>query len=480
MSPPRAAASREELAGGGYRVGVSLPAGTIDLGELPRGGPREVAAPWPVLARLARRHDRRLAIRLAGAAATTALALLTLTAAAGPVRPVFVPMLTLQTTGHYVDPEHLYVIEAPRSGSGDASLAAYRLADGTVRWSVPAPAGEAVELQLHEQVLLATSQSAGQLVSTAFDPGTGRRLWRRDLGLGYPAPLADGYYLFQEDRFTGDQPGYRLTAVDPVTGEPVWTGSVSGRSYDLSATHLVVLDQDRLVSYRLATGERSATVTHPHGPSSDLQVTDGLAVVVDRWDRTPVLTGYDLATLRPQWTVRDLPGPDASVGPTRCGRLVCLAGPRPRVIDRTTGETVWSADWLPADPDSWYWVTDPELPGLAGRLLLLDVAGRRSGEPGHWLVDAGTGEPVLDLAGWQLEPGWGPTATESATPLLVRFVDQAALVGRLRPDLSGVTVLGAIDAAPPYWCRGLAEQVLCVAPAAGDRQPSELVLWGRR
>lgn len=444
----------------------------------------EVAAPWPVLARLARRQDRRRAIRLVAAAAVTALALLTLTAAAGPPRPVFVPLLSLQTTGYHTDPEHLYVVEAPGTGTR-GTLVAYRLADGTARWTAPAPVGEAVQLQLHEQVLLVTSQSDDQLRSTAFDAATGQQLWQRGLGIGFAEPLADGYYLFQEDRFFSDPPTYRLTAVDPITGEPVWNGSTVGRSYRLGSTHLVVLDQDRLTSYRLATGERSASVRLPHGPSSELRIAGSLAVVVDRADRTPVLTGYDLATLQPQWTVTDLAERNVASGPEQCGQLVCLAGARPRAIDPATGETVWSADWLPADPEGehHFVVTDPELPGPADRLLVTDIAGQGwFGGPASWLVDVRTGEPVLDLQGWQLGPGFDPTATATgpAAPLLVRFMHDATLVGQLRPDLSGVRVLGTIDAAASSWCWGLVEQVLCVARPPGDRQPAELVLWRHR
>jgi hypothetical protein len=456
---------------------MTLPAGTIDLGELPRGGQPEFEPPWPGVDRLRRWRwgDRRPAARLAGAATATAL-LLTLAAAAGPVRPAFLPLLSQGIRGYGYDQEQLYVVEAPGTGA----LAAYRLADGALQWRAPLPDPAEFYSFHRDRVLLVSALSHGR-ASTAFDPATGRQLWRSDPG--ELIAVAGGWFVFAQVSFEGrprEIPRLRFTAVEQGTGRPGWSVSAVGEDYHHGSSHLVIIDREgRLTSYRLATGQRSASVAIPHAEFSAVQVVGSLALVVDRSGQSPVLTGYDLATLTRRWSVT-LARDHLPVLPGACGRLVCLASPRfPRALDPVTGETVWSADWLPADDrrDHYFMVSNFDLPG--GRLLLRDIS-RAPDLPASWLVEATTGEAVLDLAGWRPGPG-GPPGAGAGGGLLVRTDGPTTMVGRLHPDLSGVRLLGVIEGtARPADCQPLLRQVACATWPATGSGPGELTLWRHR
>jgi outer membrane protein assembly factor BamB len=456
---------------------MTLPAGTIDLGELPPGGQPEFEPPWPGVVRLRRWRwrDRRPAARLAGAATVTAL-LLTLAAAAGPLRPAFLPLLSLAIHGYGYDQEQLYVVEAPGTGT----LAAYSLADGGLRWRAPLPDPAKFYSFHRDRVLLVSALSHGR-ASTAFDPATGRRLWRSDPGELFA--VAGGWFVFAQVSFGGrprEIPRLRFSAVDQTTGRPGWSVSAVGEDYHHGSSYLVIIDREgRLTSYRLATGERSASVAIPHAEFSAVRMVGSLALVLDRSGQPPVLTGYDLATLTRRWSAT-LARNHLPVLPEPCGRLVCLASPRfPRALDPVTGETVWSADWLPADDrrDHYFMVSNLDLPG--GRLLLSDVS-RAPDSRASWLVEATTGEPVLDLAGWRPGPG-GPPGAGPGGGLLVRTDGPTTLVGRLHPDLSGVQPLGVIEGTTRATeCQPLPGLVVCTTwPPAGDG-PGELTLWRSR
>lgn len=451
---------------------MTLPAGTIDLGVLPRGEQPEVEAPWPVLVRLRQWRRHRSAGRVAAAVVVTVLAVLALAAAGGPVRPRFEPVIAIQATSFAHDQQNLYVIE-----ESEGRLAAYRLEDGSVRWTAPLTGGEEW-LQISEEVLLVESARGSSVAATAYDAGSGRRLWTR-AGQGFPTTIVGDRFLFLEQLpASSGRPDARLAAVDPRTGRGLWTARtpLEGYSYSAVAYHLVVADGDRLTSFDLATGKRSATI--PIAEYADLHVAGTLAFVLERSGDPATMTAYDAVTLAPQWTVSGL-DPDRNTWPTACGGLVCLAGEQPpRALDPATGEPVWSADWLVNRPgEHWYMLFEADGQELAGRLLLTDFPTATRG-PAAWLIDAGTGEPVLDLAGWRLGGDWtaAPASEPTATPLLVRPAGETMVIGRLRPDLSGVDPLGRIDTLAATDCLALTRQVLCLGLAA-EQAPIQVTVW---
>lgn len=458
---------------------MTTPAGTIDLGELAPGPPSEPDAPWPVLVRLRRWHSPRRAIRLAGLAAATVLALLAV--AAAPPQPVFTLHLTLPAVLDFTqDQQNLYAVEVPETGQ--SRVTAYRLADRTLRWAAPLPASDFAWLELQNGVLLVQSFGSTGSHATGFDSDTGRELWRR--AGAYEHALSSEFRLFSDsgpdspDVVVGP-PRHELAALDLSTGQPEWTVSVTGGSYVTGgpdSPYLVVANdaEDEIVSYDLATGERLARAAVPGADSLGIQVVGSLVLSVDQGRRPPTVTGYDVTTLAPRWTTADRS--DLNTWAVSCGDLVCLVGAEPpRALDPASGELVWSVDWLPSVGDEGtYWVSEPEAADLAGRLLVTDQTGSHS-----WLVDARTGTLVLDLRDWLL-PGRPQPAAGTERPLLFRADSERILVGQLRPDRSGIRALGAIGVTPPATCDAGTGYVVCLAESGSSEQPRELTVWRHR
>jgi outer membrane protein assembly factor BamB len=459
---------------------MSPPAGTIDLGELPRDPMTGFDPPWPGLARLRHPTERRRVARLAAITAATALVLLTAAGAGGPVRPVFQPHLTLEVIGFAHDREHLYAIEVP--GPNLTRVVAYRLSDGTAQWEAPLPGSRFAWPLRHEGVLLVQSIHAGRRTTTMIKPRNGREVWRRP-GTGALERIAGQRVLFSNPRASADAvrnqpPVHQLTAVDLATGQTAWRASVTGENFtsgSADSRYLVAYGEGSdLATYDLTTGQRLADLPAPAAQSATVQVVGPLVVLLDRSQRPRVLTAYDVATLSQRWRVSH---PDLlEVWATACGELVCLLGDgSPRALDPATGEEVWSADWLLTDDRAGpVLISDLGGSGLAGQLLLTDQARGRS-----WLVDARTGEPVLDLQGWQLVQSW-PPQPGAEPPVLIRPDRGATMIGALRPDRSGVRVLGQVNARPQAECSATARHVFCLAgPLTGER-PQELTVWRHR
>lgn len=478
------------------------PSGTIDLGELPPHDEVRLEPDpwWPVVRR--RWRDRRT-WRLAAVAAVTTLTAVTVAAAATPARPALTQQFTIAGTSVAYDAQTLYVVDAPDgvAAAGPATITAYRLADGAVRWerSPPGLDGDGAWLTVQAGTLLASSRTGAgnDPQTTRLDPGTGEPLWTQT---GLSGQAAGGWLVLErqlatplpEEPVDDVVPAVELTVVDLATGAPAWRIEILGWAYGMDAdgTNLVTMDEHgELHSYDLATGELVATrsLPTPDGPGGvhyygTLQVIGSVVVLLAPSGATPVITAFDVATLAPRWRSAVAYDESASVSrPTRCGGLVCLiGGESPRALDPATGEQLWSADWLPPDDGDSHWYdatgigeVHPEL--LTDHLVVTRIR-ESSSDQGSWLVEAGTGAPVLDLTRWRFLGAYSQQPATTPAPLLAQQDGRTTWIGRLRPDLSGVVVLGSIDtgsrddpvAVPPA-CDARGDRLVCVRyPATGE------------
>jgi outer membrane protein assembly factor BamB len=462
---------------------MTRPAGTIDLGELPHGERPELATSWPALLRLRNRYGWRSIGRVAGAAAAVLLALLTVTAGAGPTRPVLEQHLALPAVLSYAhDQQHLYVIEAVEPDP--IRIAAYRLDSGALEWATPQSIGEFGWLLRWDEVLLVHTYQDNGSVVWALDPDSGQELWRLP-GNHSLDTIAGGQFVFSASQpgltLRGDEPPvHQLTGVDPATGDPVWNAEVPGWKYAfgvLESTYLVAYGPDSdLTSYDLTTGERLASAPIQTTDSTDVHVVGSLVVLTDHSQLPPVLTAYDAVTLAPQWTYSHRDSLD--VWPSGCGELVCLIGAAsPRALDPASGELVWSADWASLAGGGVMVVSDLAAAGLAGHLLLTEQPRQHS-----WLIDAGTGQPVLDLGSWFLPQQWPEPVAAAELPLLLRSgaIATPTAAGRLRPDLSAVRLLGPIDTPLQSDCSVGTGYVFCATGPVASEDPQQLVVWRDR
>lgn len=484
---------------------MSPPPGTIDLGELTHGEQPEIAAAWPVRARLRRWRGRR-GWRLAGAAATTALVLAATGAADTRPQPPLTLEFTVQVTDFNMayDSEHLYVVE-DAGGPRQVTVTAYRLEDGMVRWQVPLPDSPNWLGLEGEALLVGTSPYLPDNGSptdrtTLLDADSGDPLGTYD---GSHAGEAGDYLLFRES-IPGPEDEYpqqRLSAVDPVTGEPAWSLEVQRWSLDRrkAPTRLVTLDlQGTLASYDLTTGELMATVptaasTTPEDPWFEgLQTIGSHVLVQEEVDGEVTINAYDVESLRWQWSLADATTDSAGqviVWPAPCGDLVCLNQPDdvPRAIDPETGATVWSADWARTDAGTAsYDAYDLGDGWLAGYALLSRFL-EPDGDQQSWLIDMETGRPVMDLRQWSPAGAYSPFAVDSAR-LLTRTGEEGTWIGRLRPDLSGIDALGLIESVVAAdngiwgYCVPSGVRIVCMSEMPVNDEPShvDVEVWRLR
>lgn len=438
------------------------PSGSIDLGELPHGGPPEHLDPWPARARL-RRWRTRPVYRVAGVAAIAALVLGTAAAAAAAPPPAFTLELAVETADYnaVADEQHLYVFD-PTGSTDETVVVAYRLTDGTVAWRTSVP-GQRGYLGLLGEALLAITYvdvlgegwPADQ--TARLDRDSGRTMWAKT---GWPVGMAGDRLLLSRTLSTydeGEDPLSSLTAVDPATGEQAWRIQSSRWDYsgwDTATGLVVTLDsQSRLATHDLATGELLASTstgatTDPRRESywAALRTFGSLAFLLEEVGGELQYSAYDAVTLQRRWT---LPA-DQRRAPwlARCGELICLIEPDgvPRALDPESGRTVWSASWLPPITGAnGYEIIDLARPDLAGYAVVWR-SWRETEQPESWVIDPATGEPVLDLG------RWNPTGIYQPLPglpngMLTLGTEAGTWIGRLRPDLSGVEVLGMIEGA---------------------------------
>jgi outer membrane protein assembly factor BamB len=282
---------------------------------------------------------------------------------------------------------------------------------------------------------------------------------------------------------------YQLVAVDLRTGRAAWELAVeSGErlffdhgTADTSspATHLVTLRRDgRLIRYDLTTGEAVAVarVSAPADRGPPVPVGGGTPIGLIPPDTRPAVgvnlsypavvggllvlprdpgpgsVAYDAGTLTPRWEVSS----DSWAAP--CGPVVC-SGPgswtgRLTGLDPTNGATRWSreCDDEVAGDAGCVLMAAPLAP--EGPLLMHQLVSGRDGPGAVQVVDAGTGETIMDIgAEWDLTGrgggGWILTSRERAPRPLSEGPAQRMWLSRLETDPVNFEVLGSVEAQGP-------------------------------
>jgi hypothetical protein len=239
-------------------------------------------------------------------------------------------------------------------------------------------------------------------------------------------------------------------------------------AYDGSglARRLVTLDRDgQLASYDVVSGDPVAATFGATGSGTAyLSVTGDLVLVHSSVDGS--VAAYDVETLALRWHI-DMAFDSVDIA--SCGPVLCRnpGNTVPRAIDPATGEPVWSAsvDWFSGGSFAY----QPGPPWPAG-FLLMD----------SWVVDARTGEPVIDLGEWiPAHSGRGPLSGVGSTDVfLVRYelgsgpANGLTWFARLHFDPPHIEVLGSV---PSDSSGCLTDARLVVCPDRG-----ELHIWRTR
>ena len=367
--------------------------------------------------------------------------LLLTTVDSAPPRPALVP---LWDAGGFLvaSGDTAYGLE---QAAGAATVTAYRLADGAVRWErrLPGTAWSGPD-PLGDVLLLSELDERTHASVTAVDATTGQVRWSHE---GRHLFTVDERWLLFTDLdvpprdLIADTPGealtpYAVAMVDARTGETAWTGWFGPREEPLPGAtgHLLTMrSSGQLTRYDPATGAVLAVAgTAPVGevgegsPGPVTSVTgDGITVSVN-WVRAPVasvvddlvivadrvdVVAYDVATLLPRWRVELATDSWAA----RCGTVVCLGSEGGALygLDPVTGQVRWSRGCfqdLAAGPH-------PEagtgavagteycrlLPPVPFGVPMLRQVTADGPEPVYSLiaVDETTGEPEAALTGWR-------------------------------------------------------------------------------
>jgi|GEM_PF-5822347 outer membrane protein assembly factor BamB len=410
------------------------------------------------------------------------------------------PMLSERVSG-----DMMFSIVSGRS----STLQAYRLSDGSLRWSIPLPVPDSAAsvdvagpVERRPGPAPQASPAATVLVSSldpslksdrtaAVDAATGRVLWRSP---SYRASQinAGSVALLFDSNMTDDGLSRRYHQVDVRTGRELWGYQVPGgwttvlpdepRGADTERHLVAVSPTGAARSVELATGREVAAtaidlgVPDPAdteaagaealvvpnivrqeaaataGPS--LMVRDDVLLVGHVVDGRSVLTGYRVDRLTPLWTVT-LRSP-STLRVDGCGSLLCLAeGSDVRALRPDTGAVVWTGTGLAGAL------------GLVGRWLYMvtDLVAAY----GYWtgparLIDTGTGHTDLDLGSWRLL-----SQADQDGPALFELVDPDSgqvWLGELG-DGPHVQPLGAVTDLPSGSCDASTAYIVC--ETSGDQ-----------
>jgi hypothetical protein len=351
--------------------------------------------------------------------------------------------------------------------------AAYDLSTGARRWSLASTFGGSLDLV--EQGMNLFHWRAG----IALDPATGEVVWARpglralpgartgvakddyrwdpvlDDLLGHHAPARNS------GRFNPYQ-AHLMSGIDLATGAVRWeeTMDTGVRAWLVGDPPVALsVSGDDLVELRdpdtgvVRAGRRVPGVTDTSQPIWPFLLGDSL--VMQTWnDEERVLRGYDVDTLAQRWELESGPGRHGWAEP--CGPMLCLHH-RERdefAVDPATGGQRMVFDVQVLDPATGRvsWVTD-------GRRTVLLPAGERlvaydvDAVP-RAVLDARTGRPLYDLAGW-------PALTIGETSLtLLRPETGRTLVARLDLATLAVTQLGRVPGQPDR-CEPATEALVC-------------------
>jgi outer membrane protein assembly factor BamB len=485
---------------------------TIDLGLYHSGREPEPEGygPGPGQARLRRAGVRRWLL-----AALVAVALATLGGGAVPAPVALTPLWSLPARANAsgLGEEDLYAIEETDQGW---VLTARRLADGSPRWTTPLR-GDLADwfgvVEVAGGVPMVRTPGPDGAETTGFDPATGQPNWRVR---GWPARavVAGRVLLHREPPGTGQVPAedpipiepgpHQLVAVDLRTGRAAWNLGVeagerlffdSGTA-DVAdpATHLVTLRRDgRLTRYDLTTGEVVAAARAPapadRGPwvpagggkpiglippdtrpavgvnLSYPAVVGGLLALPG--DRSTGWVAYDGGTLTRRWEAST----DSWAAP--CGPVVCSGpgswtGPL-SALDPTTGAPRWSRECDDEVAGDGGCVLMAAALAPQGPLLLHQLVSGQVRPAAVQVVDAGTGETIMDLgAEWDVTGrgggGWILTTRQAAPQAGPVGRAEAVWLARLTTDPVDFEVIGSVEA---QGCVPHRQYLLCLPDRGG-------------
>ncbi len=340
-----------------------------------------------------------------------------------------------------------------------ATLAAYRLRDGSPLWTAEVATGVVpnstfFSVTAMSGVLLVVSggPDAVRFETVAYAVPTGQRLWTRS---GAPnAELAGSRVLVLEapcpamacaQTMQPAESRYELAAVDVRTGRPAWTLRLTGSenptmAFDTGpqgtgiAQRMALLDKTgRIELWDLGSGTVLAS-RHvvPAAPDQDWWVVflgDTLLVGSGPMIKGngAVLNGFDAATLTPRWQSEPIP----LTGMWPCGHQLCLSTELETVtLDPHTGAR-------DRQRHAWRWA--PELG--EGHLLAypMDDTGT---DPRRWVLDA-DGRRLFELSGWDATIPW----PDRGYALMTQFHQETARVwfGVLDVARRGVVPIGVLS-----------------------------------
>jgi outer membrane protein assembly factor BamB len=427
----------------------------IDLGDI-TAGPPEVPEP-PMTSR---------ALRRATLALVTVLSVATVSASTRPEPSRLVhPMWSIATTDlspFYLDHDTVFVL------ANGWDLTAYALADGRVRWSkrltepqLNATAGDMPALLLPSgHTVITTVGPDGQrtldnvtAATVALDPVTGAQRWRIPGDIAQHS--AEAALLVEPDPHSGRPRTFREVRIGD--GAVMWARAAGSPDYwaaggdEIHSGHLVTTAADgRTEVFRLVDGRRTAAGRLPlHrgrrqiGDSIMLEV-DPAAMYLNRTEGGRLtVAAYDLATLRPRWTVD---GGTTARQAHLCGPALCVSdGSATTGYDLGTGRFRWRAEG---------WINAVRVTG--GRLLADSTRGS-----GQGLLDATTGRLMANL-------GDGNTVWDALAGVpTFRLRDTLSPPGRTavtRLDARTGTrwLRGMIDAVPGKTCAAEGDRLICL------------------
>jgi hypothetical protein len=350
-----------------------------------------------------------------------------------------VPIVTLPAGGaitYGVSADTLFAawfaFQAPDAGSARpqpsrATLDAYRLKDGQLRWRVIIPV-DVRDLMIRPAgpdtvVVSSLELSAAGDRTIAYDVPSGRLLWASELPLLPTGPVGDtallGAYIspdgtplgspYAQAAGTGAPPAMVLRAVQVRTGATAWALRVPAGSRTALPVMAALSGEDNPYAVMIDPSSEARSINlHTGALSPPAQVRIGSTrtvrgdeqgpalAVSGRWliiayqgAGGPTLASYRADTLAPGWTGRV---DSLNVVATACAALTCLTDEEgSRAVDLATGRVAWMA-------------TASQPVGMLGRWLYavpLDAA--RNGYPS--LLVPASGTTALRLTGWAAVPG---------------------------------------------------------------------------
>ncbi|MCW6009662.1 PQQ-binding-like beta-propeller repeat protein [Micromonospora sp. CPCC 205371] len=380
----------------------------IDLGEVREAPVGDDRPPW-------RAPPRRRAVRVAAALVVALLA-----AGAAPVRPALVMLNIPAATGDRfvvsdsIDSVYLLSPSVDALGQGEREIVKYRVPAGQEVWRARVSTAGPLRTAVAERGILYALAEAYEPETIALDAGTGNVLWRRAGWLGDTS--AEQVFLSHDPR---DDETSLYMAVDPRTGAERWSLAVPREE-------MVLHNRDRMVRWRndgtvevrdLRTGGlviRGQVPPPEIDPLVDsnpgVQLSQGLLLVAGRQPNQEITTAYHLDRLQPAWQADiDLMN-EFVTDECASGGTMCVGGSRlgMRVIDRTTGRTLWTSDrW------SWLWRVGAAVIAFGQdseprRVVVINpVDGREVADLGRWGTLPLMANPKGRLYAARTDPGTG-------------------------------------------------------------------------